>query len=476
MKNEGLLTRLGECVGERHVLTQADDVAPFLTDWRGRYTGSAHAVVRPADTSQVSAVLRLCHDLGVGVVPQGGNTGLCGGATPRQGENAIVLALDRLNLIRRIDPVDSTLVADAGCTLAQIQRAAADVDRLFPMSLASEGSCQIGGNIATNAGGVHVVRYGNMRQQVLGLEVVLPDGTVWNGLRTLLKDNTGYDLKQLFIGSEGTLGVITAAALRLVPRPRQRVVAWLAVSSPAAALSLLAAARDRLGERVSAFELISRNALDVVLRHIPGARAPLSRSSDWSVLLEVADVAQEAPLDAILERLAGDAFEAGWVVDAAVATSIAQCDALWALRESISEAQRIEGVSIKHDVSLPVSGIPAFLASAERALAERFPWVRIVAFGHMGDGNLHYNISAEDAARNEVLVAQTEVVNRCVHDLVAGFDGSISAEHGIGQLKREEIARYKPEIELELMRAIKRAVDPHDVMNPGKVLPGMQSF
>ncbi|MBT0963658.1 FAD-binding oxidoreductase [Denitromonas iodatirespirans] len=471
MKNDEFLACLSECVGERHVLTRSDDMAPFLTDWRGRYTGSAHAVVRPADTAQVSAVVRLCHERGVGVVPQGGNTGLCGGATPRPGENVIVLSLNRLNGIRRIDPVDNTLVAEAGCTLAQIQQAAAGVDRLFPMSLASEGSCQIGGNIATNAGGVHVVRYGNMRQQVLGLEVVLPDGTVWNGLRTLLKDNTGYDLKQLFIGAEGTLGVITAAALRLASRPRQRVVAWFAVTDPVAALSLLAAARERLGERVSAFELIGRNALDVVLKHIPGARAPLEGGADWSVLLEVADVAQETPLDTVLESVAAAAFEAGWVVDAVIAASLAQCEALWALRENISEAQRIEGVSIKHDVSLPVSAIPAFLAAAEKTLTDAFPWVRIVAFGHMGDGNLHYNISAADAASNAALVAQTEVVNRCVHDLVASYDGSISAEHGIGQLKREEIVRYKSGVELDLMRAIKHALDPRDVMNPGKVLP-----
>lgn len=471
MMHEALLGRLVVCVGESYVLTSPDDQAPYMTDWRGRYHGSAYAVVRPSDVAQVSSVMRLCHELGVGVVPQGGNTGLCGGATPREDDAVIVLALDRLKAVRAIDPVDNTMLVEAGCTLAQIQLAAEGADRLFPLSLASEGSCQIGGNIATNAGGVHVVRYGNTRQQVLGLEVVLPDGTVWNGLRSLLKDNTGYDLKQLFIGSEGTLGVITAATLRLMARPKQRAVAWLAVTDPQAALALLGAARDRLGERVSAFELISQNALDVVLRHIPGARLPLAQNPPWSVLLEVSDVAADTRLDEALEALAADAFESGLVSDAAIAASVAQCEALWALRENISEAQRIEGLSIKHDVSLPVSVIAAFLESAERALAADYPAARIVAFGHMGDGNLHYNISSVDATQNAALIAQTEAVNRCVHDIVAGFDGSISAEHGIGQLKREELVRYKSTVELALMRRIKEAIDPRGLMNPGKVLP-----
>ncbi|TVO53990.1 FAD-binding oxidoreductase [Denitromonas halophila] len=471
--HEALLGRLVVCVGESYVLTSPDDQAPYMTDWRGRYHGSAYAVVRPSDVAQVSSVMRLCHELGVGVVPQGGNTGLCGGATPREDDAVIVLALDRLKAVRAIDPVDNTMLVEAGCTLAQIQLAAEGADRLFPLSLASEGSCQIGGNIATNAGGVHVVRYGNTRQQVLGLEVVLPDGTVWNGLRSLLKDNTGYDLKQLFIGSEGTLGVITAATLRLMARPKQRAVAWLAVTDPQAALALLGAARDRLGERVSAFELISQNALDVVLRHIPGARLPLAKNPPWSVLLEVSDVAADTRLDESLEALAADAFESGQVSDAAIAASVAQCEALWALRENISEAQRIEGLSIKHDVSLPVSAIPAFLESAERALDADYPAARIVAFGHMGDGNLHYNISSVDAAQNAALIAQTEAVNRCVHDIVAGFDGSISAEHGIGQLKREEMVRYKSTVELALMRRIKEAIDPRGLMNPGKVLPDL---
>lgn len=473
MMHEALLGRLVVCVGESYVLTSPDDQAPYMTDWRGRYHGSAYAVVRPSDVAQVSSVMRLCHELGVGVVPQGGNTGLCGGATPREDDAVIVLALDRLKAVRAIDPVDNTMLVEAGCTLAQIQLAAEGADRLFPLSLASEGSCQIGGNIATNAGGVHVVRYGNTRQQVLGLEVVLPDGTVWNGLRSLLKDNTGYDLKQLFIGSEGTLGVITAATLRLMARPKQRAVAWLAVTDPQAALALLGAARDRLGERVSAFELISQNALDVVLRHIPGARLPLAKNPPWSVLLEVSDVAADTRLDESLEALAADAFESGQVSDAAIAASVAQCEALWALRENISEAQRIEGLSIKHDVSLPVSAIPAFLESAERALDADYPAARIVAFGHMGDGNLHYNISSVDAAQNAALIAQTEAVNRCVHDIVAGFDGSISAEHGIGQLKREEMVRYKSTVELALMRRIKEAIDPRGLMNPGKVLPDL---
>ena len=465
-----LLDTLREAVGEAHVLVDADAMANYLVDWRGRYRGTARAVVRPSTSTQVAAVVRACFEARVGITPQGGNTGLCGGATPRQGDDGVVVSMTRMTQIRRVEPFDNSLVAEAGCTLAAVQEAAAAKDRLFPLSLASEGSCVIGGNVATNAGGVHVLRYGSMRQLVLGLEVVLPDGQIWDGLRSLVKDNTGYDLRQLFIGSEGTLGLITAAVLKLFPRPRQRAVAWLNIENAQAAITLLDVVRQRFGERVSAFELVGRNALDVVLRQMPGARAPLSAASEWSVLLELADVDAEAPLDSMLEREIERQFERGVVSDAVIAGNLAQCQSLWALREYISEAQRLEGISVKHDISVPVSAIPLFLHTAGAALQRGFPGVRIVAFGHVGDGNLHYNLSSADPERNENLIAQTPHLNRVVHDIVADCGGSISAEHGVGQLKRDEIVRYKPEIELALMRQIKHTIDPCGLMNPGKVL------
>ncbi len=461
---------LAEAVGAPHVLSDPEAMAPYLTDWRGRYTGNALAVVRPADTAQVAAVVRACAEAGLAIVPQGGNTGLCGGATPLQTGRSVVVSLSRLSRIRAVDPANDTLVAEAGCTLAAVQEAAAAADRLFPLSLASEGSCEIGGNLSTNAGGVHVLRYGNTRELALGLEVVLPDGRVWDGLRALRKDNTGYDLKQLFIGAEGTLGIITAAVLKLFPRPRTRAVAWVAVAGPEAAVALLSRLRERCGDRVSAFELVGRSALELVLRHIPGARAPLGGEPEWTVLVELADTAEDADLEAVLERELGAALEAGLALDAAVAANLAQVQALWALRENISEAQRIEGISIKHDVSVPVSRIPEFLARAGEALRARWPEVRIVAFGHIGDGNLHYNLSRPDAQDNARFIATTPEVNRVVHDLVDELGGSISAEHGLGQLKREEIKRYKSPIELELMATVKAALDPRGLMNPGKVI------
>ncbi|MCB1960798.1 MAG: FAD-binding oxidoreductase [Rhodocyclaceae bacterium] len=468
---DALLARLAACVGETHVLTQNEAMAPYLVDWRGRYHGAALAVARPASTAEVAALVVACRDAGVGVVPQGGNTGLCGGATPLASVPSVVVSLARMQAIRQINALDNALTVEAGCTLSAVQAAAAECERLFPLSLASEGSCQIGGNIATNAGGVHVLRYGNMRQLVLGLEVVLPDGQVWDGLRCLNKDNTGYDLKQLFIGSEGTLGIVTAAVLKLHPRPRQRVVAWCAVVDPEAALGVLDRLRAAFGERVSAFELIGRSALEVVLAHIPGARAPLADVPDWSVLLELGDVDPDAPLAEQLEAQMAGYFDAGLIVDAVIASSLAQCDALWSLRENISEAQRLEGFSIKHDISVPVSAIPKFLRRAELALLAAFPGLRIVVFGHVGDGNLHYNLSCVDRADNERLMVDSAALNRIVHDTVAGLGGSISAEHGLGQLKRDEIVRYKSALELDLMRRIKMAIDPGGLMNPGKVLP-----
>lgn len=465
-----LLQNLADIVGRDHVLTRSEEIEPYVVDWRGRYRGGARAVVRPADASAVSAVVRTCAQAGVPMVPQGGNTGLCGGATPLEDGRAVVISLSRLNRIRYVDTANNTLCAEAGCTLAKIQVAAEEAGRLFPLSLASEGSCEIGGNLSTNAGGVQVLRYGNTRELTLGLEVVMSDGELWNGLRGLRKDNTGYDLKQLFIGAEGTLGIITAAVLKLFPAIRQRATAWVSVPDPAAAVSLLASLRGGCGDRVTAFEIVGRSALELVLQHMPGARDPFPGGSVWAVLVELSDAAPGGGLAELLESELGRAVEAGIVDDAVVANSLSQMEALWALRENISEAQRIEGVSIKHDVSVPVSAIPEFLAEADRRLKEIWPDVRIVAFGHIGDGNLHYNLSKPNALDNNGFIARTGEVNRIVHDLVAELDGSISAEHGLGQLKRAEVLRYKSPLEMSLMRSLKQAMDPAGLMNPGKLL------
>ena len=468
--SDELNARLRAIVGAANVLEAEADMAPFLSDWRGRYHGRARAVVRPSDTAEVAAVVAACAQAGVAMVPQGGNTGLCGGATPLADGAAVVISLVRLNRIRALDADNDTLTVEAGCTLAAVQEAAQAAGRLFPLSLASEGSCRIGGNLSTNAGGVQVLRYGNTRDLVLGLEVVLPDGRVWEGLRGLRKDNTGYDLKQLFIGAEGTLGIVTAAVLKLFPAIRSRATAWVAVPDPRAAVRLLGMLRAACGDRVSAFEIVGRAALGLVLRHIPGARDPLAGAPAWTVLVELSDPALDAPLDDQLQAVLGEALAQGLAGDAAVAASGAQAQALWALREDISEAQRIEGVSIKHDVSVPVSRIPEFLERAGAALAARWPDVRVVAFGHIGDGNLHYNLSKPAADDNAAFIARTAEVNRIVHDLVCELGGSISAEHGLGQLKREEVLRYKPALEMELMRRVKQAFDPAGLMNPGKVL------
>lgn len=471
---DNFIQNLCAIVGDRHVLTANADMAPHLRDWRGRYQGTARAVVRPASTPELAAVVRLCAAAGVPIVPQGGNTGLCGGATPAADGRAIVLGLGRMNRIRALDVDNNTLTVEAGCTLAVVQEAAVAADRLFPLSLASEGSCLVGGNLSTNAGGVQVLRYGNMRELVLGLEVVLPDGRVWDGLRGLRKDNTGYDLKHLFIGAEGTLGVITAAVLKLFPAIRQRATAWVEVPDPAAAVRLLGLLRSRCSDRVTAFEIIGRAALDLVLEHIPGARAPLALQADWNVLVELADTAGDADLAGELEAALEQACEKGLTGDVVLARSLAQAQALWSLRENISEAQRIEGVSIKHDIAVPVSRIPAFLVRARAALQGAWPDIRIVAFGHIGDGNLHYNLSRPVAGANADLIARTADLNRIVHDLVSELGGSISAEHGLGQLKRDEVLRYKSTVEMDMMRAIKKALDPQGLMNPGKVLDAVE--
>ena len=465
-----LQQQLAAIVGPAHVLTGEAELAPYLTDWRGRYRGRALALVRPGSTDEVAAVVRACAAAGVPMVPQGGNTSLCGAATPDQGGRSVLVNLSRLNRIRQIDAANNAITVEAGCLLAQVQEAAAAAGRLFPLALASEGSCQIGGNLSTNAGGVQVLRYGNTRELTLGLEVVLPDGRLWNGLTALRKDNTGYDLKDLFIGAEGTLGIITAAVLKLFPRPRAVVTAWLAVADGAAAIALLGRAQARFDARLTAFELISRQSLDLVLQHIPGSRQPLAAPAPWQVLLELADGGVWADLQADLEDFIGGEMADGRVQDGVLAQNETQARQLWALRENISEAQKIEGLSIKHDISVPVSRIPEFLDLAGTALAAAFPGVRVVAFGHAGDGNLHYNLSKAQRQDNDAFIAATPQANRIVHDLVARLGGSISAEHGIGQLKREELVRYKDPVGLDLMRCIKSSLDPRGLMNPGKIL------
>ena len=466
MPMNALIATLRKLIGDRHVLTANDDVAPFCTDWRGRYTGTAVCVALPGSTAEVAATVAACAAAGVAIVPQGGNTGLCGGATPTG--NEVVLCLRRLNKIHAVDAENNSITVDAGCTLAAVQEAAADVDRLFPLSLAAEGSATIGGNLSTNAGGVQVLRYGNMRDLTLGIEVVLADGRVWNGLRALRKDNTGYDLKHIFIGAEGSLGIITAATLQLFPRPGAKATAWVAVTDPAAAVRLLGDLRKSAGDNVTAFELIGRSALDLVLRHLPSARDPLTGGAEWQLLIELSGASNG--LSEVLEQGLMVAIEAGLVDDAVIASSEAQAAALWALRENISEAQRIEGVSIKHDVAVPVSRVAEFISRADAMLLENYPDVRIVCFGHIGDGNLHYNQSKPEAQSNAQFIAQTSSVNRLVHDLVHELGGSISAEHGLGQLKRDEVLRYKSSVEMDLMRAVKHAIDPQRLFNPGKLL------
>ena len=462
-RSERLAAQLAEAIGTAHVLSDPADLAPFLQDWRGRYFGAARCVVRPANTAEVAAVVRACVDAAVPVVPQGGNTSLCGAATPDQTGQAVVVNLSRMNRIAAVDPKNNTISVEAGCTLAAIQEAARSVERLFPLALASEGSCQIGGNLSTNAGGVQVLRYGNTRDLTLGLEVVLPSGEIWNGLRGLRKDNTGYDLKQLFIGAEGTLGMITGAVLKLFPLPRTQTTCWLNIVTPAAAVDLLNQAKSAFDAQLTAFELISESALGLVLKNILDATRP-TVEAPWYVLAEFSDAKPAAVAHWLHSRL-----EEGMVADAVIAQSGAQSQKLWALRENISEAQKIEGISIKHDVSVPVSAIPDFLALADAKLEASFPGIRVVAFGHVGDGNLHYNLSRPDAQDNKAFIDSQPEVNRLVHDAVHALNGSISAEHGIGQLKREELLRYKSPVEIALMRAIKQAVDPRGLMNPGKL-------
>ncbi|MDX1721877.1 MAG: FAD-binding oxidoreductase [Pseudomonas sp.] len=465
-----LLQALHSVVGDAGLITDAERMHSYLSDWRNAYRGQAALVLRPASTEQVAEVVRLCAEAGVALVPQGGNTGLCGGSIPDDSGTQVVLSLTRMARIRAVDIGNETITVEAGVILQRLQEAAAEVGRLFPLSLGAEGSCTVGGNLATNAGGTAVLRYGNMRDLVLGLEVVLPDGRIWNGLRGLRKDNTGYDLKQLFIGAEGTLGIITAAVLKLFPAVRSLTTAWVALPSPQAAVELIGRMRGLCGDRLTGFELMSRQSLAFVLRHVAGCSDPCAEEHPWYVLIELSDTQLDATLNELLEQGLGDALEHGLILDAVIAGSEAQVAALWALREGISEAQNHEGPSLKHDISVPVSSIPAFIEATDRRLLDGFPGVRIVAYGHVGDGNLHYNISKPVAAEDAPFKAQHEAIMRLIYDSTVAFDGSISAEHGLGQAKREGARRYKDPLELELMRSIKQTLDPSGLMNPGKLL------
>lgn len=466
-----VIEKIRQAVGPQGILTAAADLEPYVVDWRGVYRGTAAAVVRPANTAEVATVMKLCAETGTPLVPQGGNTGMCGASVPNAGGGEIVLSLARMNKIIDVDPLNNTLTAEAGCVLANIQQAAADAGRLFPLSLGAEGSCQIGGNLSTNAGGVNVLRYGNTRDLVLGLEVVLPDGRIWNGLRGLRKDNTGYDLKHLFIGAEGTLGIITATTLKLFPRPAANATAWMAVRDPEAALQLLALMRRHCNDRITAFELISRHSLELVWRHVPGTRDPLAAPSPWYVLTEVADAGDEQLLRSDLERALETALQEELVVDAVIAENRTQAQALWHMRESIPEGARQEPVMVyRHDIAVAVGRIPEFIRETQAALEKRFPGVRLICFGHLGDGNLHYNAYLPDRLRSDAAARDAHDVTTTVYDIVQQYGGSFSAEHGIGLSKVAELVHYKSTVELDLMRTVKRALDPQGLLNPGKVL------
>ena len=461
--------RLREIVGAPNVLV-GGDLGAYEQDWRRRWHGRARAVVRPGSTAEVAAVVAACAEAGTALVPQGGNTGLVGASVPDASGTQLLLSLQRMNQVRGLDRANLTLTVEAGCILHAVQQAAREAGLLFPLSLAAEGSCTIGGNLGTNAGGTQVVRYGNTRELCLGLEVVTAQGEVWDGLSGLRKDNTGYDLRDLFVGSEGTLGIITAATLKLHPLPAARTTALATLETLEQAVALLGLAQQRLGAALTGFEVMNRFSLELVRRHFPQLPQPLPGAA-WTVLLEqsTSDGADDAAQR--FEDLLAAAFERGLIADAAVASSLEQAKAMWHLRESIPLAQSLEGLNIKHDISVPISRIPAFVRATDDALERAIPGVRLVDFGHLGDGNLHYNVQApEDVPADRFLAEREDAVNRIVYDAVMAHGGSISAEHGIGALKREELAQRKSPVALKLMRAIKQALDPHGRMNPGRVV------
>jgi FAD/FMN-containing dehydrogenase len=468
--DQSIQNQLREIVGAKAAIADPADMAPYLHEERGLYQGKAALVLRPGSTDEVARIVSACAASNTPIVPQGGNTGLCGGATVHDDASEVIVSLGRMNKIRAIDPVNFTITVDAGCVLADIQKAALEHDCIFPLSLAAEGSCQIGGNLATNAGGINVLRYGNTRDLVLGLEVILPDGRIWNGMRALGKDNTGYALRHLFVGAEGTLGIITGAVLKLFPRPKETATAMCALRDLNSVTELLSKARALSGDSVTAFELIPRIGLEMCTRHIAGTSDPFGAPHAWYVLIEFSTSRPDSGLRSTFDTLLETAFEAGIVTDAVVAESLEQAKSLWRIRESLPEAQKHEGGSIKHDVSVPVSLVPKFIAEAAAAVVEKFPGCRPVPFGHVGDGNVHFNVSQPLGADKATYIAQWEAMNRVVHDMVMGMNGSISAEHGIGRLKVEEMKHYKDPVELDIMRKLKRALDPANLMNPGKVV------
>ncbi len=466
--------KLRTIVGDKGLIVDDQGKHPYLTDWRDNYLGTALAVVRPAATEEVAAVVKLCAAEKVAIVPQGGNTGMVGGGTPHEAGREIVLSLNRMNRVLDIDVIGYSMTVEAGVILKTIQETAAQHDRLFPLSLAAEGSCTIGGNLSTNAGGVQVLHYGNARQLVMGLEVVTPQGEIWNGLRALKKDNTGYDLRDLYLGAEGTLGIITKAVLKLWPKPKDVATSWIAVPSPEAAVELLSGANSASEDNVTSCELMSRQGVDFVLKHITGAVDPLAERHDWYVLLEWSSTrARREGQDGLREKMEaylGEAMEKDLVLDAAIAQNETQARAFWALRENHTESQKREGPSIKHDISVSVSKIPAFMTEGLAAMNRALPGCRPVPFGHVGDGNLHFNCMAPAGWDKARFMAHHEAISGAVYDLVVGYGGSISAEHGIGRLKVDELAHYRTRIELDTMRTLKRALDPQNIMNPGKVV------
>lgn len=467
-----LLPRLSAILGDKGLTTDPADLSPWLTDWRGRYHGAALAMVAPANTTELAAIVQLAAETGTPIVPQGGNSGMVGGATPDGTGTALLLSTRRMNAIRSIDGAAGTVVAEAGVVLQTLHEAVAAHGMRFPLTLGGKGSATVGGLVSTNAGGTQVLRHGTMRALVEGVEAVLPDGSVYAGLVTLKKDNRGYDLKHLLIGAEGTLGIVTAATLKLVPALIDRAVVWAGVDSPLAARELLLMLEARAGREMEGFEIVPQRCLDNVLAHIPGTRAPLAKPHPWNVLIEFArDDASATPPDVLAEAMMAEAFERGLVRDAAISASESQAEAFWKLRDSISEAERAEGPAMQHDISVPVADMAQFIIDAGAKVEARFPGVRVAAFGHLGDGNVHFHVAGpREADRARWTASPGNEISAFVHDLVAEAGGSISAEHGIGQMKRDELARLSDPARIMAMQAIKRALDPHGIMNPGKLV------
>ncbi|MCG8493947.1 MAG: FAD-binding oxidoreductase [Sneathiellales bacterium] len=469
-----LQEKLKEIVGEKGLITEEADMAGYLTEWRDKYEGKAKLIVLPKTTEEVSAVVKLCSEMKTPIVPQGGNTSLVGGSIPFDSGEEIILSTRRMNRIRHVDCEGGTLTVDAGCVLADLQSVADDNGFMFPLRIGSEGSCQIGGNISTNAGGVQVLHYGNTRDQVLGLEVVMPDGRIWDGLTNLRKNNTGYDLKQLFIGGEGTLGVVTGAVVKMFPKPKYQQVALIAITDVRAAVTFLGLARQMSGDQVTAIELIPRIGIDMVTKHVPNFTDPMPDRYDWHILVELSSSVTE-DLAGLMTSILEEGFNQDIVLDAVIPSSDAQQQKLWMLREEISGAQKPEGGSIKHDISVPIAALPEFIEEANTALEKIIPNFRPVIFGHIGDGNLHYNPLQPEEMEKQAFLDMWPEVSQAVHDIAHSFKGSISAEHGIGRMKKNDLPRYKSDVEIDMMRKIKMALDPDNLFNPGKLLPDQEN-